>query len=157
GEALECIGGNAYVEESDMPRLYREAPVNSLLEGAGNIQALDLVRVLTREPEAVTAWREEVRQAAGADRRIEEALTETDGLLAEVAADPAAGAIHARRLAGRMAVLLQASLLVRFAPPEVADAFCASRLGGSIEGVYGALPSSLNLKAILDRATPQPR
>ncbi|MFW6091447.1 MAG: acyl-CoA dehydrogenase family protein, partial [Actinomycetota bacterium] len=156
GEALECLGGNGYVEESGMPRLYREAPLNSLWEGAGNIQALDLLRVLAREPEAVAAWREEVSRADGADKRIDEALTETDGLLADIAADPAAGALHARRLAGRMAVLLQASLLVRFAPPEVADAFCASRLGGSLEGAYGALPSGLNLKAILDRATPRP-
>ncbi len=139
-----------------MPRLYREAPLNSIWEGAGNIQALDLLRVLAREPEAVAAWREEVSRANGADKRIDEALADTDGLLAEIAADPAAGALHARRLAGRMAVLLQASLLVRFAPPEMADAFCASRLGGSLEGAYGALPSGLNLKAMFDRATPQP-
>jgi putative acyl-CoA dehydrogenase len=153
GEALECLGGNGYVEESGMPRLYREAPLNSIWEGAGNVQALDLLRVLTREPGAVEAWRSEVSAAVGGDARLQGALAETDALLAEVAADPAASSHLARRLAGRMAALLQASLVVRYSPAPVADAFCATRLTGS-EGAYGALPSGLNVKAILERGTP---
>ena len=153
GEALECLGGNGYVEESGMPRLYREAPLNSIWEGAGNIQALDLLRVLAREPEALSAWRAEIELAKGADQRLDNALGEADALLAEVAADPSGSAHLARRLAGRMAVLLQASLLVRFAPAAVSDAFCASRFDG-MEGVFGALPSGLDVKTIVERATP---
>ena len=156
GEALECLGGNGYVEESGMPRLYREAPLNSIWEGAGNIQALDLLRVLAREPEAVDAWRTEVEQAKGSDQRLDAALVQAEALLAEMAADPAGSAHLARRLAGRMALLLQASLLVRFAPEAVADAFCAARLGDGIDGVFGALPGGLDLKSIVARATPEP-
>jgi putative acyl-CoA dehydrogenase len=156
GEAVECLGGNGYVEESGMPRLYREAPLNSVWEGAGNVQALDLLRVLARESEAVGAWRTEVEQAKGADERLDATLAETETLLTEMAADPA-GSVHlARRLAGRMAVLLQASLLVRFAPGAVADAFCATRLGQGFEGVFGALPSGLDVKTIVARTTPEP-
>jgi putative acyl-CoA dehydrogenase len=145
-EALECLGGNGYVEESGMPRLYREAPLNSIWEGAGNIQALDLLRVLTREPDAVAAWRAEVEAAKGQDRRLDEALAALDTGVGEPG--------QARVLAGRMAVLLQASLLVRYAPAAVADAFCASRLDAR-HGVYGALPSGLDTGAIVRRATPE--
>src|SRR5918995_373847 len=97
GEALECLGGNGYVEESGMPRLYREAPLNSIWEGAGNIQALDLLRVLAREPEAVSAWRTEIELAKGADQRLDNALGEADAVLAEVATDPNGSAHLARR------------------------------------------------------------
>ncbi|TDC47102.1 DNA alkylation response protein [Jiangella ureilytica] len=148
-EALECLGGNGYVEESGMPRLYREAPLNSIWEGAGNIQALDLLRVLTREPDAVAAWRAEVEAAKGQDRRLDDALTSVD-----VSAGEPVEPGQARVLAGRMAVLLQASLLVRYAPSAVADAFCASRLDGR-HGVYGALPAGLDVAAIVRRATPE--
>ncbi|MGH8776121.1 MAG: acyl-CoA dehydrogenase family protein [Jiangellaceae bacterium] len=156
GEALECLGGNGYVEESGMPRLYREAPLNSIWEGAGNIQALDLMRVLAREPDAVAAWHAEVEAAKGADRRLDACLDETDGLLGDVARDPAASTHLARRLATRMAVLLQASLLARFAPPAVSDVFCATRLD-RMEGTFGALPADLDVAAVLDRAAPSPR
>ncbi|PZF80387.1 DNA alkylation response protein [Jiangella anatolica] len=151
-EALECLGGNGYVEESGMPRLYREAPLNSIWEGAGNIQALDLLRVLAREPDAVAAWRAEVEAAKGQDRRLDDALASVTSLLASTDGVGATG--QARVLAGRMAVLLQASLLVRFAPSAVADAFCASRLDAR-HGVYGALPAGLETAAIVDRATPE--
>jgi putative acyl-CoA dehydrogenase len=147
-EALECLGGNGYVEESAMPRLYREAPLNSIWEGAGNIQALDLLRVLTREPDAVAAWRAEVEAAKGQDRRLDDALSALD--LSASAGEPG----QARVLAGTMAVLLQASLLIRHAPSAVADAFCASRLDGR-HGVYGALPAGLDVGAIVRRATPE--
>lgn len=149
-EALECLGGNGYVEESGMPRLYREAPLNSIWEGAGNIQALDLLRVLAREPDAVAAWRAEVEAAKGQDRRLDDALASVLAVLAGEIAEQG----QARVLAGLMAVLLQASLLVRYAPPAVADAFCASRLDAR-HGVYGALPSGLDTVAIVRRATPE--
>ena len=154
-EALECLGGNGYVEESGMPRLYREAPLNSIWEGAGNIQALDVLRVLAREPDAVVAWHAEVEAAKGGDRNLDAALDETDRLLREVSADPASGAHQARRLAARMALLLQASLLVRFAPAPVADLFCVARLRDR-EGTFGALPPGLDVASVLARATPEP-
>ncbi|TDD64368.1 DNA alkylation response protein [Jiangella aurantiaca] len=156
-EALECLGGNGYVEESEMPRLYREAPLNSIWEGAGNVQALDLLRVLAREPDAIAAWRAEVEAAKGQDRRLDDALASVTSVLVggDVAGGDATGAAgQARVLAGRMAVLLQASLLVRYAPPAVADAFCASRLDAR-HGVYGALPAGLDTAAIVRRATPE--
>jgi putative acyl-CoA dehydrogenase len=153
GEALECLGGNGYVEESGMPRLYREAPLNSIWEGAGNVQALDLLRVLTREPEALEAWRTEVGYAAGTNSRFDAATAQAERLLREAADDPDRASYSARLLAGRMAVLLQASLLIRYAPEYVSDAFCATRLGG-MEGAYGALPPGVDVRAIVKRATP---
>ncbi len=154
GEALECLGGNGYVEESGMPRLYREAPLNSIWEGAGNIQALDLMRVLAREPDAVVAWHAEVETVKGADRYLDADLDETDRVLREVAADPSTGGYLARRLASRMTLLLQGSLLVRFAPAAVADLFCTTRFG-KMEGAFGALPAGADLLAVLARATPE--
>ncbi|PSK96961.1 putative acyl-CoA dehydrogenase [Haloactinopolyspora alba] len=150
-EALECLGGNGYVEDSGMPRLYREAPLNSIWEGAGNVQALDLVRVLSREPDAVAAWRHEVEQAKGQDRRLDEALAATGALVAQLST--AAGTGQARAVAGRMALLLEASLLVRHAPAPVADAFCASRLGGD-HAMFGTLPDAVDAAAVVRRATP---
>lgn len=123
-EALECLGGNGYVEESGLPRLLREAPLNSIWEGAGNVQALDVLRALRREPEALNAFLTEVGAARGADHRLDRAIT---GMLTELA-DLEGIEARARRLAERMALVLQGALLVRHAPPEVADAFCA---GGS--------------------------
>ena len=148
-EALECLGGNGYVEESVMPLLYREAPLNSVWEGSGNVNALDVLRALSREPEALAAWITEVGFARGGDARLDRAVDETLAMLG----DAAALEVSARRLAGRMAACLQGALLVRFAPPEVADAFCASRLGTSYDGVFGALESA-DLKSIVERATP---
>ena len=155
GEALECLGGNGYIEESGMPRLYREAPLNSIWEGAGNIQALDLIRVLAREPDAVVAWHAEVETVKGTEGSLDSALEETDRLLREVVADPASSVSLARRLAGRMTLLLQGSMLIRFAPPAVADLFCATRFG-QMEGTFGALPGGSDLSAVLARATPEP-
>ena len=121
GEALECLGGNGYVEESGMPRLLREAPLNSIWEGSGNVQALDVLRALQREPQALNAFLQEVGQARGADHRLDAAIKD---LLTELA-DLEGVEARARRLVERMALVLQGSLLVRWAPPEVADAFCA--------------------------------
>ncbi|MFE6976040.1 acyl-CoA dehydrogenase family protein [Streptomyces sp. NPDC057682] len=147
-EALECLGGNGYVEESGMPRLLREAPLNSIWEGSGNVQALDALRALQREPAALNAFLQEVGRARGADHRLDRAIRE---LLTELA-DLEGIEARARRLAERMALVLQGSLLVRWAPPEVADAFCASRLGGDGGGAFGTLPHTLDLAAVVARA-----
>ena len=111
-EALECLGGNGYVEESGMPLMFRESPLNSIWEGSGNVNALDVLRALTREPEVLEAWITEVGAARGADHRLDRAVDDTLALLGDVAGLE----VGARRLAGQMAACLQGSLLVRFAP-----------------------------------------
>jgi putative acyl-CoA dehydrogenase len=150
-EALECLGGNGYVEDFPMARLYREAPLNSIWEGSGNVNALDVLRALGREPSAWEAFRAEVLAARGADRRLDAA---TDALDAAVA-DASDIEVRARRLVEQMALVLQGSLLVRYAPPAVADAFCASRLGGDWGAAFGTLPPSVDTGAIVERATPK--
>ncbi|MFF8358976.1 acyl-CoA dehydrogenase family protein [Streptomyces chartreusis] len=150
-EAAECLGGNGYVEESGMPRLVRESPLNSIWEGAGNVQALDVLRALQREPAAFDAYLREVGQARGADHRLDGAIK---ALLTDLA-DLDGIEARARRLTERLALVLQGSLLVRFAPPEVADAFCASRLGSDGGSAFGTLPHTLNQTAIVDRSRPQ--
>jgi putative acyl-CoA dehydrogenase len=150
-EALECLGGNGYVEESGMPRLYREAPLGSIWEGSGNVAALDVLRALTRQPETAEAFFAELDQAAGADGRLDQAITR----LRKELADPAEA--RARHLAEAMALTLQGALLVRYAPPAVADAFAASRLAddsGSWGRAYGTLPSGVDTAAVVARATP---
>ncbi|MFI6931005.1 acyl-CoA dehydrogenase family protein [Streptomyces sp. NPDC050287] len=150
-EAAECLGGNGYVEESGMPRLVRESPLNSIWEGAGNVQALDVVRALQREPQALNAYLLEVGKARGADHRLDAAVKD---LLTELGdLDGVEG--RARRLAERLALVLQGSLLVRYAPPEVADAFCGARLGGDGGAAFGTLPSSLDLASVVERARPE--
>ena len=121
-EALECLGGNGYVEESVMPLLYREAPLNSVWEGSGNVNALDVLRALGREPEVLDAWITEVGLARGGDARLDRAIEDTLAMIGSLMGEPEAMERGARRLASRMAAVLQGSLLVRFAPPEVADA-----------------------------------
>ncbi|KOV79485.1 acyl-CoA dehydrogenase [Streptomyces sp. NRRL WC-3618] len=149
-EASECLGGNGYVEESGMPRLLRESPLNSIWEGAGNVQALDVLRAMQREPAAVNAFLQEVGKARGADHRLDGAIKD---LLTELAdLDGVEG--RARRLVERIALVLQGSLLVRFAPPETADAFCASRLGNDWGNAFGTLPHTLNLASVVERARP---
>jgi putative acyl-CoA dehydrogenase len=149
-EAMECLGGNGYVEESILPRLYREAPVNAIWEGSGNVICLDVLRALTREPDTGPALLDELRSARGGNRELD-ALT--DSLDAEIARPGEAEPV-ARRMVERAALALQASLLVRFAPPAVADAFCASRLAGDAGLAFGTLPSSVDFDAILARAVP---
>ncbi|GAA1808988.1 DNA alkylation response protein [Nocardioides hankookensis] len=152
-EALECLGGNGYVEESGLPLLYREAPLNSVWEGSGNVNALDVLRALGREPEVLDAWITEVGRAQGGDARLDRAIQDTLSLLGSLMGSPDSLEVNARRLATRMALCLQGSLLVRFAPPEVADVFCASRLGTSYDGVFGTLDGG-DLRFIVERATP---
>jgi putative acyl-CoA dehydrogenase len=149
-EALECLGGNGYVEESGMPRLYRDSPLNSIWEGSGNVAALDVLRAMVKEPEGLPAFLAECEQAAGADARLDAHLAkvkETIGALV----DSGDTQWVARRVVEDLAVALQASLLVRHAPPAVADAFCAGRLG---EGgrVFGTLPRGMDEGPILERA-----
>ena len=149
-EALECHGGNGYVEDSGMPRLYREAPLNSIWEGSGNVTALDVLRAMTREPEAMQALLTETELAAGADSRLDAAIGEVRGSLADLATiEP-----RARRVAERAVLALQGSLLVRYGHPAVAEAFCASRLGGDWGHTFGTLPPGLPLGAIIERAIP---
>jgi putative acyl-CoA dehydrogenase len=153
-EALECLGGNGYVEDSGMPRLYREAPVNSIWEGSGNVAALDVVRALRREESAITALFTELERGQGADRRYDEQLTRLRRDLAQAAnyADEDVLFSSARRLAENAALTLQASLLIRYSPPAVADAFCASRLGGDRGHAYGTLSPTADTRAIVERA-----
>jgi putative acyl-CoA dehydrogenase len=153
-EALECLGGNGYVEESGMPRLYREAPLNSIWEGAGNINSLDVLRVLARQPESLAALLDEVAPARSAEPRLDRAATAVERELV-AAPDPVALQAGARRLVERLAVLLQGALLVRHGHPAVADAFCASRLAGDRGAAFGTLPPGLDLAAIVTRATPK--
>ncbi|MGW1624562.1 acyl-CoA dehydrogenase family protein [Streptomyces sp. NPDC002172] len=147
-EAAECLGGNGYVEESGLPRLVRESPLNSVWEGAGNIQALDVLRALQREPGALDAYLQEIGRAHGADHRLDRAVKDLFSELADLEGMES----RARRLVERLATVLQGSLLVRFAPPEVADAFCASRLGHDWGSTFGTLPGGLDLTAVVDRA-----
>ena len=149
-EALECLGGNGYVEESIMPRLYREAPVNSLWEGSGNVNALDVLRAMRREPETLTAFIAEVEEARGSDKRLDRSVVE----LKKELSNGAAVESGARRLVERLAIVLQGSLLVRYGDPAVADAFCASRLGGDWGHSFGTLPQGLELASIVQRHRP---
>ncbi|WP_405475823.1 DNA alkylation response protein [Streptomyces canus] len=147
-EALECLGGNGYVEDSGMPRHYREAPLLSIWEGSGNVNALDVLRALRRAPDTAQALFGELALAQGSDVRLDAAVARLKDLLATTSE---AGA---RRLVEHMALTLQASLLVRHAPSAVADAFCATRLGGDWGHAFGTLPDAADVEAILDRALP---
>jgi putative acyl-CoA dehydrogenase len=149
-EALECLGGNGYVEESGMPRLYREAPLNSIWEGSGNVNALDVVRALSKEPTTGEALMAELTLASGADHHLDAAVSRLSSELSDL--DGIEG--RARRLVEQMALALQASLLVRHAPSPVADAFCATRLGRDWGYSFGTLPRSADVRAVLDRALP---
>ncbi|HEY4562196.1 MAG TPA: acyl-CoA dehydrogenase family protein, partial [Thermoanaerobaculia bacterium] len=147
-EALECLGGNGYVEEWGMARLYREAPLNSIWEGSGNVQCLDVLRAIQKSPESLRALLAEIRQARGGDHRLDLYVNE---LQAELES-PEDLEPRARLLVERLALALQGSLLVRHAPPEVADAFCASRLAGDGGRAFGTLPVGTDLGVILERA-----
>ena len=154
-EALECLGGNGYVEENGLARLYREAPLNSIWEGSGNVNALDVVRALTREPASLAALGKELALARGHDVVLDAAIDECDGAAAvALAADAPWGA---RRLVERLAVTLQASLLVRYSPGPVADAFVASRLAGDHGATFGTLGHGVGragVDLLLERALP---
>jgi putative acyl-CoA dehydrogenase len=152
-EALECLGGNGFVEDSGMPVLYRDAPLNSIWEGSGNVAALDVLRAMVKEPDGLPAFLEECELAAGADARLDAHVSRVRAQCSDVfgTAEPQ---FNARRIVEELAVALQASLLVRHAPPAVADAFCASRLAGEGGRAYGTLPGGVDAKAIMERALP---
>ncbi|MEU5388276.1 MULTISPECIES: isovaleryl-CoA dehydrogenase [Kitasatospora] len=146
-EALECLGGNGYVEESGMPRLYREAPLVSIWEGSGNVAALDALRAMARQPESVAALFAELDTASGLDAHYDTALAD----LRKDLADPEHLEYRTRHLVERLALTLQASLLLRHGHPAVAEAFTATRLGGRSGLAYGTLPTGLDTAAILGR------
>jgi len=150
-EALECLGGNGYVEESMLPRFYREAPLNSIWEGSGNVNALDVLRVFTKEPQALERFFEEVTPASKADERLKAACKH----LWRQLADPQMLEWRARYLVEQMALVFQGALLVEYSPAVVADAFCATRLAGNWGRAFGTLPRGVDATAILERARPK--
>jgi putative acyl-CoA dehydrogenase len=149
-ESLECLGGAGYVEESGMPRLYREAPLASIWEGSGNVMSLDVLRALTRSPRSLEVFFEEVELAQGANAQLDARVTKLKAQFS----DPATLEQRARRVVEGMALCLQGSLLVRDAPAAVADAFCAARLGGDGGLEYGTLPAGVDFQAIIARSRP---
>ncbi|WP_117000550.1 acyl-CoA dehydrogenase family protein [Desertimonas flava] len=154
-EALECFGGNGYVEEGPMARLFRESPLNGIWEGSGNVIALDVMRAVAREPDSLAAVLAEIELAAGADTRFDRFVAD---LHAELAGLPALAGDEAqrgaRRLAERLALALQGSLLLRHSTAEVADAFCGSRLARTGGAMFGTLPDGVDAAAIVERAFP---
>jgi putative acyl-CoA dehydrogenase len=149
-EAAECLGGAGFVEESILPRLYREAPVNSTWEGSGNVQCVDVLRALAREPETLECFMEELDAGVRRDARLAVHVS-------ELRRDLASGEgreYQARTLVGRMAVALQAALLLESGNAVVAEAFCAARLGAARGMVYGELPAGVDCAAIVARASP---
>ena len=149
-EAMEVLGGNGYVEESTMSRIYREAPLNSIWEGSGNVICLDLLRAVARDPDAVPALESAMAPARGRDPRLDAFA----GRLAEDFASAQENEAGARRLAGRLVLAQQAALLIEHAPPNVAEAFCASRLAGADGRVFGALDVANACATIIERAAP---
>ena len=150
-EALECHGGAGYVEDSNMPRLYREAPLASIWEGSGNVMSLDVLRALSRSPRSLEVFLGELEAARGAEPRLDRRV---ERLKQEFAA-PETLEERARRVVESMALCLQGSLLVRHGEPAVADAFCASRLGGDGGLEYGTLPAGCDFEAIISRSRPE--
>jgi putative acyl-CoA dehydrogenase len=147
-ESLECLGGNGYVEDSGMPRLYREAPLVSIWEGSGNVAALDTLRAMAKEPSSIAAFFDELELASGVDSRFDDAVA----LLRKEFADVDDLQFRARRIVERMALTLQGALLLRHGAPAVSDAFNASRLNGDWGVAYGTLPTGLDTASILERA-----
>lgn len=150
-EAMECIGGSGVMEDCIMPRLFRESPVNSIWEGSGNVQCLDMLRAMSRSPGSVETYMAEVQAAAGADKRLDQYVAR----LGRDLADTSDIEYRARAIVEKMALALQASLLVRYGNPAVADAFCASRLAEQSSGLtYGSLPRGVDCSTLIKRATP---
>lgn len=149
-EAMECIGGSGVMEDSPFPRLYREAPVNAIWEGSGNVQCLDVLRAMQKTPAVVGAFFDELARARGGNALLDRWVTALQGEFADL------GELEyrARHVVDHMALALQAALLVQHAPAAVADAFCASRLGQLGERQYGTLPRGLDCAALIARATP---
>ncbi|TFV85752.1 acyl-CoA dehydrogenase family protein [Blastococcus sp. CT_GayMR16] len=151
-EAMEVLGGNGYVEDSGLPRLYRQAPLNSIWEGSGNVIALDVLRAMGRSSDTLAAVSAEIELARGVDGRFDDAVKRLHAELGEPDQLP----FRARRIAGLLALCLQGSLLLRHSPATVADAFCASRLGGDWGAVLGTLPAGTATDKIVERASVPP-
>jgi putative acyl-CoA dehydrogenase len=148
---MEVLGGNGYVEDFGLARIYREVPVNSIWEGSGNIMCLDVLRALTKSPLAATVLADEMRDAATADRRLAQFIDRMHAASTSVRDEG-----QARVFVRNLVVALQASLLIQNAPQMVADAFCASRLGGG-SGAFGMLPPGVDMRRIVERAAPVSR
>ena len=148
-EAMECLGGNGYAEESGMPRLYREAPLMGIWEGSGNVSALDTLRAIATRPECVAVLFDELGATAGLDPRLDAHV----GRLGPQLEDLDTVAYRARKIAEDISLALQGSLLLRHGHPAVTEAFLASRLGGAWGGAFGTLPAGLDLAPIIERAT----
>jgi putative acyl-CoA dehydrogenase len=151
-EALECTGGNGFVEESPLARLYRDVPVNAIWEGSGNIQCLDVLRALRKEPGSLEALHAEISVARGGDPRLDRFVARLERELR----DEANAEARARRIVEGLALALQGGLLVRHAPPAVADAFCTSRLAGEGSLLFGALSADTDFADIIERTKPNP-
>lgn len=149
-EALECLGGNGYVEESQLPRLYRDAPLNSIWEGSGNVQCLEVLRALRKDAATLEAILQELQAARGGNQLFDNFVSTLEVELK----DANQLETHARRLAELLALALQGSLLVQHAPSAIADAFCASRLAADRGFAFGTLPSSTAFKIIIERSSP---
>jgi putative acyl-CoA dehydrogenase len=147
-EAMECIGGNGVMENCIMPRLYREAPINAIWEGSGNVQALDVLRALNKTPEVLDVWFDEVERHGGGHPVLQKALPE----LRQAFADPADIEFRARYLVDRLALVMQAALLLRTGNDAVAEAFIRSRLDGGGERQFGTLPTGLDIDSLIARA-----
>jgi len=150
-ESLECLGGNGFVEESGMPRLFRESPLNSIWEGSGNVQCLDVLRAMVKSPDSVEAFFAEVLEGAGAEPRLDGYVA---ALREQIPGDIETIQARARSVVERMAIALQASLLVRYGDPATADAFCASRLAGDWGNAFGTLPAGTDFGRIIERHQP---
>jgi putative acyl-CoA dehydrogenase len=150
-EAMECIGGSGVMEDCIMPRLFRESPVNSIWEGSGNVQCLDMLRAMHRNPGSMETYMAEVKTGLGSDPHLDRFVAQLDVELADLSDIE----YRARGLVEKMALALQGSLLVRHGNAAVADAFCASRLSGQTSGLaFGNLPRGVDCAAIIARATP---
>ncbi|MGI8710824.1 MAG: acyl-CoA dehydrogenase family protein, partial [Acidimicrobiales bacterium] len=151
-EALECLGGAGYIEEAPMSRLFRESPLNGIWEGSGNVICLDVLRAAAKDPDSLAALLTEIELAAGADGRLDRAVADLHAELSDLEQLP----FRARRIVERLALALQASVLLRYAPTAVADAFCATRLAGDGGRAFGTLPAGTDVDAIIDRSWPAP-
>jgi putative acyl-CoA dehydrogenase len=155
-EALECLGGNGYVEESPMPRLLRDSPLNSIWEGSGNVIALDVLRAFSSDRQPFEAVMAEIDLASGADPRLDRHIEGAKaGVPALMSSEERDAQYLARRIVGGLALLLQASLVIRHAPAGVAEAFLASRLAYETDRTFGTLPAGIDCQAIIERHRPK--
>ncbi|MGH8471505.1 MAG: acyl-CoA dehydrogenase family protein, partial [Gammaproteobacteria bacterium] len=150
-ESLECIGGNGYVEESPLARLYRDVPLNSLWEGAGNVQCLDVLRAMHKDPDSISIFFAEIRAAMGVHHQFDRFVTRLETEIR----DTSQAETRARRLVEGLALALQGALLLQHAPSVVAEAFCTVRLGDDHRNSFGTLPGGTDFEAIIERARPQ--